>query len=153
MHVLNGGADLAEQPHTIAKGKLPLCAVLVNTRALDEIHREKRQAVVSNSPIQELCDVRVIERCQNLALVTKPFQELSSSDSRLDYFDRNTLSERVIIPYGEIDSAHTTGADLPDNAVRTDSFPGRQFAGCRRYISGETLFRVVSSEQRFQFGT
>src|SRR5262245_2434379 len=96
VRVVNGVADRTKQFKTCGNVELMRVAITVEWLALDELHHEVGQAVVSCTAVEESGDVRVIERGENLSFFTKATQDEVGIHTALHQFDCRSLIEFVI---------------------------------------------------------
>ena len=120
MRVLHRFAHLPEQTQAVGHGKPVLVAVLVDGRALDELHHEIRHTVFCRPAVQQLADVRMLQRGQDLSLVLEPPDFGLGVHAAADHLDRNTALERAIRAPGQVDSAHAAVPDAGLDGVGAD---------------------------------
>jgi hypothetical protein len=71
VRLLDGGADVPEEPEPVRERMLALGAIVGDPHAFDELHDEIRTAVFNESAVEECDDVRVLKRGENLTLGTE----------------------------------------------------------------------------------
>src|SRR5688572_27560550 len=91
MRVGDGGAGLAKELKPVGYRQRVLVAILVDRQALDVLHDEIRQAVLSGVAIEQACDVRMIETGEDLPLVAETAQHGFRIHAALDELDRGLL--------------------------------------------------------------
>jgi hypothetical protein len=116
---------------------LSLIAVNIDRTALDVLHHEVRQSIGGRAGVEEARDVRVVQICEDLHLVSEAPPDNVAAETGLDQLDRDLLSIVFVIPLGQVDGAHSSAPDLAHNAVRADTtarFRGLNF-GFKRNAS------------------
>src|SRR3954468_2115828 len=117
MSVLNSGADVAEQFEALAEIQLALVAPAVNRSTIDQLHDKVRQPLFGTAAVEELRNIGMIERCQNLALATKPLQDFTVFLFVVNDFDGHLFAICAIGALRQVDGAHASASDLPDQFV------------------------------------
>ena len=125
--VRHGLAHPAEQREAFIEGEPASLAVRVDRLALDQLHREVREAARGQASVHQAGDSRVLEQRQDAPL----FDEATEDARRpvLDQLDGDPLLEVSVGPLAEEDAAHAAASDLAHHTERAD--PLRHGAGER----------------------
>ena len=92
-------------------------AIFVDPQALYIIHHQVRQPVVSASAVQQLHDIRMVQRGQRLPLVPEAVDDLGSVDTRPQHFDGHAFAKVLVIALAQIHHGHPAFPELADDAV------------------------------------
>jgi hypothetical protein len=117
MGVLNSGADVAEQFEALADIEFSLVTPAVNRLAIDQLHDKVRQPLFGTAAVEEPRNIGMIERCQDLALAAKPLQDFTAVLFGVNDFDGHLLAICAIGALRQVDGAHASAPDLPDQFV------------------------------------
>src|ERR1041385_4470474 len=110
----------AKQFQALADVQLSLVAPAMDRLAVHELHHEIRPTLISDASVEKLGDIGVIERSQDFALLLEP-GDYGCRVSRWQHqFDGGLTVECFVGPLSEIDSTHSTAADLADQRVSTE---------------------------------
>ena len=119
-------ADLQKKPEPLRNCEPVGVGVLVDRLSFYVLHDEVRPTVIRHAAVHQSCDVRVVERGENLALGTEPLEHEIGVHAALDELDRDLLLILAVSPLGEIHGPHAAPADLTLHAV------GSQPPACSR---------------------
>src|SRR5262249_44892467 len=117
--------------------------ILADKLPFNELHYKVGQPFFSGSPVQQPCNVRVIQVGKNLALVSESTDDKIIVHPAPDQLDSYSPFELVVRPYRKVDRAHPAGPYLsndlistqppPDYCIRRgDLFSRHQVSGDRR---------------------
>src|SRR5215472_11069261 len=126
VRIADGGADALKQGQPVGNGQIARITVLVNRLALDVFHNEVGQAVISCSTVQQTGNVRMIKHRQYLSFTLEPLNDVVRIQFTPDDFDSNQLVKRLVGASRQIDIAHASAANLPQDAVDSDPMPFRE---------------------------
>ena len=114
--------------------------------ALDELHREPRQAVGRRSAVVETRDVRVLERREDPSLRVEAFEQEPRTALAADDLHGGAPLEAVAAMDAEVDGAHPAPPELAEDLVRPDPRGKRRGRGrrIRRIRAPEAARRVVN---------
>ncbi len=111
---------LEKEPEPVGDGEGVRVGELVDRLPVDVVHREVGEVVGSAAAVEQPGDVGMVQRGQDLALRPEARENMVRIHASLDQFDRDSLVEPAVRPLGQVDGAHSTPAQLADQAVRTD---------------------------------
>jgi hypothetical protein len=109
--VLDGVADLEEQPQPPRDWQAPLVAVAGDGHPADQFHHEIGTAAVGGARLPHLCDFGVVHHRQRLPLGLEAGNDLAAVHARLDDLDRH-LPPHGLRLLGHEHDAHAPLADL-----------------------------------------
>ncbi len=92
--------------------------VLIDSGSVHVLHDQIGPPILGMAGIQQACDGRVVQRRKQLALFQETFAPRRPVRIGAKEFDRHPLFDLAVTPFGQIDGAHATGADRPDQPVR-----------------------------------
>lgn len=118
---LDRAADVGEEPQPRVDRQPGLVTVARDRHALDVLHDEVRPTVRRGAAIVEPCDVRVLERGEDLPLVAEAEQDVVGVHPAPDQLERDALLELRIVAFREVDGAHPPAPDLLEQPVRADA--------------------------------
>ena len=107
-------------------------AVDVDRYPVDVLHDDVGQPVRSRAAVEQPCNVRMIERCENLPFDLRPLVDGGVDEMVADQLDCHALLELIVRALGEIDDGHAAGADTAHETILADALPG----AVRRPASG-----------------
>src|SRR5262245_20296367 len=113
-------AYLAEQFEAVTNRKPMRAAVLVDRLAIDVLHDEVRNTVVSCPTVEETRNIRMCKAGQDLPFVVETPQHGIRIHAALDHLDRDTQLELRVGALSEVDGAHPSAAKLADDAIGAD---------------------------------
>jgi hypothetical protein len=90
---------------------------------LDQLHGEKRPAVVRRAAVQEAGDVGMLEAGEDLPFLQEPAEHVVRVDAALQNLDGDGAFELPVGAVREVDAAHASATDLPVKMVRTGAVP------------------------------
>jgi hypothetical protein len=129
MGVMNGVTNRAKHFEPLADRETSFLTVAIDRYAIDVLHDEKWSTILGLSPVEETRNVRMLQRCQNLSLVSKPREDFPGVHTGAKKFDGHSLAEFAIRPRGKIDRPHPAPTDEFLKLVASDSVadsrPGR----------------------------
>src|SRR5438034_11153057 len=104
----------------------------MNRLAVNEFHYEVRKTVFGGAAVDEPRDVGMVEGCEDFTLAAETIEDLLAVYSGSDQLDGHTLVKRAIVPFPNINRAHTSAADLLDELIAAE-LPALQIgrASCR----------------------
>src|SRR5262249_24542733 len=102
-------------------------AILVDWKAIDEVHHQVRYALVGDTAVQKLDDVRMIQCGQCLPLAEKSFPDRLVSSPTAHHLDGDALARLLVSALAQIHHRHTALAAVADNPVCAD-LPADQLA-------------------------
>ena len=141
-------ADLQKKPEPLRNCEPVGVGVLVDRLSFYVLHDEVRPTVIRHAAVHQSCDVRVVERGENLALGTEPLEHEIGVHAALDELDRDLLLILAVSPLGEIHGPHAA----PAGSRRSDVFL-QPCAGTReRRGFDESGGPVVRGDQVLDFG-
>ena len=167
VRVLDRLGDDTEQPQTLANRQAPRRTVDVDRVTFDVFHDDVRRAGCRGSGIEQVRDVRMIQRGEDAALCMKALHDLGMDQVARHYLDRDQFLEALIVARGEVDDAHAAAAQLAEDAIGAESrgrrigsgeAPGRiqhHSRGLGRVQHGMLEKRaclIVRQDQRFELG-
>lgn len=120
--VRDGRANFSKECEALAKIQTVLLAVAVDAIALYVLDSEKRLSVLGGPSVEKTRDIRMIERCKNVAFDAKPAKCLNRVEPVTYKFQRDALLE--IIALGQVNVSHSAMRDLGDDREVTDPSPG-----------------------------
>jgi len=123
VRVLHRRADRAEEEESLPDAEAVAVAVLAERPPLDVLHDEVRQAVLGRPSVEQLRDVRVVERRQDLPLPAEPGDDLGRVHPLADDLDRDVLAELLVRPRREVDRPHAPLAEPAEDLVGADPEP------------------------------
>jgi hypothetical protein len=88
---------------------------------LDELHDEVGGAVGGGAAVEELGDVGVLERGEDLALVAEAALELVGDEAEAQELDGHLAVVEGIVAGGAVDERGATLVDLLEQPVRTEA--------------------------------
>ena len=110
-------AHRLEETEPFRDGELVLVAVFIDALPVDKLHDEVRHGVVVGARVHKLCDVGVLQGCQERPLRLEPPDHLSPGKGGTDEFDRDPPLELSVIAHCFVHFSHSPGPDLPDYAI------------------------------------
>src|SRR5882762_6918965 len=96
-------------------------AVLVNRNPLDQFHHKVRNTVLGRAPIEQVGDGRMVERRQNLALMTETFQYRRRVVPAAHEFQGHLLFILAISSSCPVHRSHTALANLLYQLINADA--------------------------------
>ena len=130
MRVLHGRAHLEKQLQPLSGRKAVVVTIRIDPYALDQLHHQVGNAVVSGAAIQQTGDVGMIERGENLALSAEAFQNKRGIEAAAHQFHGDFLGVLAIRPGGAVHLTHAAMADrlsdlIDANAAASAGHGGR----------------------------
>ena len=110
VRVLDGVANLDEQPQTIPRRKAPFIAEVRDAHTPDQFHDEERPSGLRGPAVENTGDVRMIHQRQRLPFRLEPRHHAAGVHARLQDLERDTPSHGIPL-LGQI---HHTASTLPD---------------------------------------
>ena len=120
VRVLDGGADVEEQPQPRVDPEPVRVAVGGDRLTVDVLHHEVRQLAVGHAAVEELRDVRMAQRREDLPLGDESPLDLPVVEAAADDFDRHPAAELPVVTLREVDDAHAAASELAQDLVRPD---------------------------------
>ena len=120
VRVLDRRADVEEQPQPRLDAQPVGVAVRGDRLAVHVLHHEVRQLAVGDAAVEELRDVRMAQRREDLPLGEKSPLDLPVVEAAADDFDRHAAAELAVVTLGEVDDAHAAASELAQHLVRSD---------------------------------
>ena len=111
VRILHRATEIDEQHQFLGTGHLHTLAVLRDGKTLDVLERQIWLPVRCDAAVEQRHDRRMGEPRQDLTFQPEALQHLGRTDSRPHQFDGHPLFKFVVGPLGEVDIAHSTGAD------------------------------------------
>ncbi len=99
-------------------------AVLGDGLALDEFHDEEGPALVGDSAIEQMGDIRVREPGEQLTLGEESRPQFGGVHVAVEELERDLLVEGAVHPLGAVDRPHPALADGGEGAVGPDAESG-----------------------------
>jgi hypothetical protein len=127
--ILDGVAHREEETETAIERKPAAVAVSVDRLALHVLHGEPWQAFAGDAAVQQLRDVRMVQRGEDLALLEKSADQVGIVHAPAEELQGDALPVLVVRPLGHVDHAHAAAAGLTEDAVRTDAHALRRGLG------------------------
>src|SRR5690606_23986952 len=127
VRVVHRGAHVAEQCDALMYAQTMPITVGRDGLAIDVFHHEVRQLPVRDPAVEQLGNVGMFQRGENLALRAETPMQLFAVRAATQQLDRDPPAEMTVVSLSEVDDAHTSATQLPDHAVRADPphRPGR----------------------------
>jgi hypothetical protein len=145
---LDSAQHLLEEGDTGFQTELEAIAVGVDGFSVDQFHHQKWFAIGRHSAVEQLCDMRMIQAGEDLALGEKPLAMPLPAQRPAQDFDGDVLLELSVIAMGAIDGTHAARAQNEIAHIGSESREDRLGGG--RQFGGPD---VVTGQQRIQFGT
>jgi hypothetical protein len=122
MRGIDRRADGGEQLETFVDGELIAIAIDIDRLAVDVLHDDVRRAVSRRTAVQELGDIRMIERGEDLALDPQALLHLFRDEAAAHQLDGDLLAELAVCAFGQEHGAHAAFPERAQDAVRSDAF-------------------------------
>ena len=129
MRGLHGPANLPNDDKPFPQIEVTLVAVAVKRHPGDVLHDKIRKPFVGGPAAQKIGDVRMVKGSQDLPFAAKTLEDEVGIHTALYQFDRHGLIELTVDPFGQIDGAHSTPADLFGQPVNSDRAPDQRVWG------------------------
>jgi len=126
VRVVNGRAHLLKKSEAGGDVEPLPVAVLRDRLPVDVFYHEIRQLSVRYAAVEELGDVRVIERREDLTLGSEALVQLIGVPARAQHFHGGAAPELAVVALGEVHDAHPAAAELTRHAVWSDPPPSRK---------------------------
>src|SRR6266851_2530743 len=117
VRVLHRPADGAEQLQPVRNRQAFEIAILVDWNAIDEVHYQVGQPVIGVAAIQELHDVRMVQRGERLPLIEEPLADCLVTTPTAHHLDGYALVNLSVILLAQIDDCHAALAAVTDDPV------------------------------------
>ena len=118
VHVGQRFQNLAQQADAGAGVELARRAELVDGQSIDKFHHQIRQAGIGDAPIDQVCDLRMIQTGQELALAAEALFDCGRGQRQRDDLHGGGHQEDSIGAFGEIYGSHAAASQqlhgLPD---------------------------------------
>ena len=111
--------DLRDQRRARADVELVLAAVDIDGLALDVLEREIRPAVLRDARVVQACDVRMLERGEDLALLRSALGQLRQRPP-VRQLQGDLPPQDAVSALGQPDRAHAAFADGAQQPIRAD---------------------------------
>ena len=156
MRVFNRGAHRKEEAQPLFDAEIVLRGILCDPGPLDVLHDQVGSSIVCAASIEQSCDVRMLKTGQNLALATEATKNKVGVESRVHQLDCNIRFVLLVVARCQIDSAHSTVAQLANEAIGTNPPPLDFGSDCRVKLpnypfdfgANESCRHAVALEQR-----
>src|ERR1044071_1024443 len=109
MGVMDRGADLAEELEPRRNAKVMAIAILVDPKAFDVLHDEKRNTIRGNSTAIEVGNVWIIQAREDMFFVAKSRHDVVCAHRGTDKFQCNPSAKLDV--FCEVTVAHPACAD------------------------------------------
>ena len=140
---MNPRPHAAKELEPLADGHLPAAAIGVNGNSIDQFHDQVRGAVIVGAPVNQACDVRMIQLCQDLAFVAKAPQEELAADATADQLDGHLELVRSVIAPRTIHGPHATLAQQSGQAVSSKAAADIRLARGLNGVVAKPQSRIV----------
>src|SRR5690349_20875805 len=117
--VMHGVADGAKELQSLHDVQLVIVAVTVKRFTFDELHHKVGKTIFGSSTVEQACDVRVIERREDLSFLAKTTEDEIGVHPALDQFYCRSFVELIICAGCFIDRAHAAASDLSLDSIRS----------------------------------
>lgn len=134
--------DLKEQLQRGANVAPMLAAIAIDWGAFDVFDREVRLTALRHAGIEKPCDVGMIERPENRALLRHPLLESASLPGAMRQFQRDEPLDEPIGSLRTPDFAHAADAEQLDQRIGPDLIAGKHVRGLR------AAFELGATRQR-----
>jgi hypothetical protein len=157
MRGIDGAADVDEQAQARRDVEPVTIAVGGDRQTVDVLHHEIRKLPFSRAAVEQLRDVRMTERGEDLPLGDEAPMELLGIGAVAQELDRDLTAILAVNAFGEIHHAHAAATKFAHDAVRADAPIAERFLGERRRRRGQAPFenpngRLVRGEERLDLG-
>ncbi len=156
VRVVHRCADALEQTQALGHSEPVPVAVFRDRETVDVLDDEIRKLSVGDTAIEQLRDVRVRQRREDLPLGQEAAMQLVSVSAAAQQLHRDAAAELAVVALGKVDDAHPSASDLPQHLIRAD-LPASLAIGQQRSCRGRRRLReyavgpVVTCQQRFDF--
>jgi len=139
-----------EQPEPVTQ--IDRCSVNIDGLPVHIFHGQIGAAVFGVAGVNHVDDGRVVERREELAFLQETIAPCRPMDTEELHGD--LLLNFTVDPLGQINGAHATGAEQPNQAIRptTTKLEGagrlQQLFRCTRHASGKVLMIVGIEPQQ-----
>src|SRR5665213_1795019 len=117
----DGFEDVQEEVAAGLDAEGILAAEDVDGAAFYILHGEEGDAVGGGPAVEQAGNIRVIQICEDLALVAEAAQDFLGVHAALDDFEGDLLDVFLVVAEGEIDGAHAAAAYLADDAIGAEA--------------------------------
>jgi len=139
--VLHRSADLPKELQPRCDRKTTLIGVFIDGSAFDQLHNEVRNAIVCGPSIEQACDIRVIERGENLTLVTEALNDRCGIETASHKLDSDFLLVNPIDASGPVHFTHSAVTNFFQDLIHANA--GSDSAGTSWRVRGRcSLFRA-----------
>src|SRR5690349_20725990 len=131
---IHGATDVDEQSETRRDVEAVTVAVRRDRQTIDVLHHEIGELSVGRAAVEQLCNVRMAQRGEDLPLGDEAAVQLLGVWAVTQQLDRDLATELAVVALGEIDHAHAAATELAYDAIRA-------YAAVEQWLDGERRCR------------
>ena len=124
MRIVNSRTDSSKQHQTLFQCEFVDIAIDIDRQTVDVLHDDIGSAIRRCSAIEQLCDIRMIQRREDLSLDLETTLHLLGDQAGLHEFEGNALTESLVRAFGENDFSHASGAEGTQDPILTNDGSG-----------------------------
>ena len=139
-------ADVDEQAQARRDVEPVAIAVRRDRQTVDVLHHEIRELSFGRTAVEQLRDVRMTQRGEDLPLGEEAPVELLGVGAVAQELDRDLAAELAVDALGEVHHAHAAATELAHDAVRADAPVAQRLRGERRCRGGRRRSRIPAGD-------